>query len=337
MKVVACFQFYLPYLLPRHTDWKGKSLNLTTPPFRISVTPRDSDEPVLAKNDGFSMSMKIVTSSVADSHSRKATTPEDSCCDRLQVAVEGDIERIEMTREDQTRGRFAEAAIESANIFIEHCRVLARQPDMTGLRREVVSGKIEGSQFPYSLWWYDPAAKKWLHGMSAGGAISVLLHNAISWETILKQIEVSINPPLQRALLLDARQRFAREQLREAILAAATAIEVASNLYIDALGADGRPDVMKLLDARKPFAEKRFNSVTQLLSNRSLKTEDAALYELVLRLYRVRNDIAHHGVLVEDEVIVDRTSAIRVVKEFLDAADRAVAWLGELHPKASAS
>lgn len=330
MKIVAVYQFYLPYLLPRHPDWKGKDFSLNSPPFDITVTPRDSNDPVIAKNDVFSMSMRIQTSSIADAHSRKVSTPEDSCCDRIQVAVRGEVESLAQTKDDSVRGRFAEEAIEAANIFIEHCRVLSRQPGMTNLRREVVSDKVQGCQFPYSMWWYDPEAEKWLHGMSAGGSVSALIQNPVSWEALIKQLGESLEPPLQKTLILDARLRFAGEQLREAVLAAATAVEVSSNLYIEAQGAGDNPAVSKILEARMSFADKRLNAVPELLSKRSLKAENKALFDLAERLYRVRNTIAHHGVLVEDEFITDRQSSIRVVKELLDTAEQVVAWLSKL-------
>lgn len=331
MKVIAYFQFYLPYLLPRHDDWKGQSIRFNTSEFEIVISPRGADEPVILENDKFILSMRIETKSVADQHSVKSASAEGECCDRLQVAVVGEVANEAATRDRLLLEKYMAVAIDAANIFIDHCRVLATQPGMTKLSRSIASADISGPQFPYSIWWQDAETRKWLHGTGSGGSVQALIQNPVSWTTINTEIGKSIEPELSKSLILDARQRFYAEDFREAVLAMAMACEVASNLYVERMGATADPETAKVLAAKnKSFADKRFHLAPQHLSSRSLRLEKLATFSRLERLYRVRNGIVHRGVLEEEGTITDRKSEIQVVSDFLSTAEESIHWLSSI-------
>ena len=336
MKVIAHFQFYLPYLLPRHADWKGRSLQLATDDFEITIMPRDPEEPVILENDRFVLSTRLITRSVADIHSSKAKTPEDECCDRLHVAVLGTVIDKSTLKDRSVKDQFLGSAMGGANIFIDHCRILSAQPGMTRLTRTVTSAEITSPQFPYSLWWRNAETGEWYSGTGSGGSSSVLLHNPVSWTDLDKQVAQSIRPDLAKLLVLDARLRFNEESFPEAVLFAAMACEVASNLYIERAGEALRAEAEKILEMKVSFAEKRFHLITSRFSSQSYKDADPAGFRTLERLYRVRNTVVHEGFVAEENHIAGPASEAKAVQTFVDAAQKAVKWMSGLEASTGA-
>lgn len=332
MKVIAHYQFYLPYLLPRHEDWKGQRIELKTPEFQIVIIPRSGEDPVILENDRGILSLRLQTKSVADVHSVRVRTAEDECCDRIHVAVIGDVLTEVSIAEKPVREKFLEAGIDGANIFIDHCRVLSGQPSMKRLSRSIVAEDMASPEFPYSVWWQEADTQKWFSGSGSAGSAQVLLHNSVSWKRIVAELDQSITPDLSKCLMLDARQRFYEEDFREAVLAMAMACEVASNFYIERMGAVADATIEKILGSKASFAKKRFDEIPIGLSSRSFKTDEPKNFASLEALYRLRNTVVHEGVVYDDERITDHKSEIRVLQEHLGAAEAAMRWLEGLQP-----
>jgi len=126
---------------------------------------------------------------------------------------------------------------------------------------------------------------------------------------------------------VDALECVVTLRIRTAIVHLGTACEIASNLYLSRHNKEADPDVKKILRRRISFAEKHFHRLTNLISHKSLRTEDPEIFATIEEMYKLRNIIVHQGGYSGAE-----TSSIKTEQamRFYDAANTAIIWIDNL-------
>jgi hypothetical protein len=108
------------------------------------------------------------------------------------------------------------------------------------------------------------------------------------------------------------------------VLIAAIACEVKVKSVLRARVKDDARDLLELtLENPRDFsfaARALFHEVSKAVIGHSLRDDDRPLYKRVVRLYEVRNDLAHRGV----------TPTIDVAEDCVRAAVQAARWLDQL-------
>jgi len=340
MRVAVQFQFYFPFVLPRGRDWDGQGIAFEAADHIAKVRPRRSDEDLFPGSlDRTLSSMTITLARLSLPTSDTTATVRDICRDRLEVVVEGDVPSIEDARRVDVQGSFELRAIRAANLFLDHLRVAARSPFLTGVQRHF---RVEDGRHyvltPRTEAWFDgetgerlPVFQGDIDGRAASGAVQSPERGGATMEAIRRSLSRDARPDLAESLLLDAEAAVVTLRIREALLAMGTACEVASDRYIESKGARRNQQVRNALHERgRSFAVRRFDSIPTLLSNRSLSRERPSTFDDVERMYRSRNTVAHEGrACCEEsgeqvEVDADRTT------RFLRSARDAVVWIASL-------
>jgi hypothetical protein len=151
-------------------------------------------------------------------------------------------------------------------------------------------------------------------------------------------------PPTHESLFLDASEAHRGSDYKKAILYSAMAAEIAFGSVIDteydrliAAQTDDRLRIIRLsrpagqevykdpiYEKLRPRADFRLliNEVTLYVLRRSLLCENEDLYQRALRLYSTRNELAHSGVLKEDNpdktYSLDLQGSLKSLKTTLD-------------------
>ncbi|HEY9637380.1 MAG TPA: hypothetical protein V6D14_28530 [Coleofasciculaceae cyanobacterium] len=339
MKAIALFQFYFPYVLPRDNDWENQGVAFQFPDILAKVRPRNLEEELFPEDIDKTLStMQLTLSRLSLPVSSVSRTVKDLCLDRIEVRVEGELESQEDVKTSEVQAKYKQIAVRSCNVFINHCRVVSQSPFIVGVEEHF---RFQDERFyivtPHSISWFEgergerlPAYEGDVNATATSGAIPSPERGMISMSMIRLNMSLDIEPNLTNSLLLDAKERIITLRIREAILSIGTACEVAANEYLHRKGKFGDTQVKKILKQKVSFAEKRFHLITDLLDGRSLKLEDGAVFDLVEKAYRTRNNVAHEGRAKFD----DGGSVIEVdaplSNKFFDAAERAVNWLSAL-------
>jgi hypothetical protein len=230
-------------------------------------------------------------------------------------------------------------AIQAANLFLDHCRLIAHSPFVLGIQRHF---RLQDQRFyvltPRTVAWFDgvtgerlPVFDGDVNGQIASGAIPSPERGAATMQAIHTSIRNGPLPDLAKTLILDAEAALVTLRIRETLLAIGTACEVASDRYISRHGATSDPRVRKCLSRRDTsFAVRRYDLIPKLVSGRSFLDEAPDGFADIERAYRARTSVTHDGRSCyreeQSEVVVDPAIAMR----FLLAAQRAIAWLGNL-------
>jgi hypothetical protein len=139
----------------------------------------------------------------------------------------------------------------------------------------------------------------------------------VPFDSLQRSLASGPEPNTADALLVTAEERLTQMLLREAVVALATSVEVASDGFIHHHNA--AQQVEEILRSRDSFAAKRLHRIPHRLIGRSLRADNKVGYDEVETLYRVRNRIAHAGRLQVDDAAD--------VRRFVAAARTAVRWL----------
>ncbi|MFZ3079229.1 MAG: hypothetical protein WA109_06040 [Bellilinea sp.] len=336
MKVIALFQFYFPYVLPRDNSWQNQVVVFHFPELLAKVRPRNLEEDLFPNDiDKTLSSMQYTLSRLSLPVSSVSRAVKDLCHDRIEVGVEGELVSKENVRNPELHASYSQTAIFACNTFINHCRVVTHMPFIVGVEEHY---RLQDSTFyvvtPHSISWLGeecgeplPAYLGERNATASPGAILSPERGMVSMSSIMQNMSVDIEPSLVNSLLLDAKERIITLRIREAVLSIGTACEVAANEYLRRKGKANDRQVKKILTQKISFAEKRFHYITDTLDGRSLKREDESIFDLVEKAYRARNNIAHEGrAEFEDEGEITIVDA-KISNKFLDAAERAVKWL----------
>lgn len=283
--------------------------------------------------------MAITLQRLSLPHASGAVLVHDRCFDRIRVQVDGELSANVGDDDAPVLMPFFDTAIRECNLFLDHCRVAARTPFVTGIERNY---RIEDGRFyvltPYTVALFNtvthqplPIFPNKVNAMCSSGAVRSPETGTASMAAIWQGFREGDPPPVPQSLLIDAEERVRTLRLREAIIAMATACEIASDGYLQRTGRGGDKAVEKLSKTDASFAEKRLHSIPLLLSSRSLKLEAQATFDLAEAMYRTRNNLAHRNALEYRDVnriamAVDQALATRL----LVASEEAVAWLDAL-------
>lgn len=338
MKLVSVMQFYLPYVLPRAPDWEGHGIAAEIQNLLAKVSPRGTNDVLFPSEIDQTLSTIELTLRRVSLPSSAAThTVRDLSHDRMQVSVEGEANFDDASRL-QIEERFKRVGVKAANMFLDHCRVVANVPFIRGVEEQY---RIQdGRRYimnPHTITWFDattgeryPFYEGNVNASASSGAISSPERGSASMAAIVESLRISQNPDLATILLLDASEQLISLRLREAILSLGTACEVASNRYLASKGSMNEAAVGKILNSQQSFAEKRFHLIPLLVSANSLKNTDQRTFDLLEKLYRARNSVAHEAVAE----FKNGSTVVRVdlplATLFLDAARRSVKWITAL-------
>jgi hypothetical protein len=336
MKLTAVIRFYLPYVLPRSSDWDRRSIAFKMKTVVAKVKPRGLGEDLFVDDVDKTLStMTVGLARIAAPQSSVTLRIRDFCFDRIDIFVEGTIE----TAGDAEESRFLEAAVQAANSFL--CRVITSSLFITGVEEHY---RVEDCRryflTPRTITWFDSATgdrfpfyKGGVNSCAMSGAIRSPERGSVTMADLAKSIQRSMEPDIRYSLLVDAEERMVTLRTREAVVALATACEIASNQYLQRTGRSEEDSVEQILRQRMSFAEKRLHRLPLHLTGISLRNVDTPTYDLVEKLYRARNSVAHRGIAEFEEdnstVPVDLPLATR----FLAAARTTIRWLDNLEQR----
>jgi hypothetical protein len=339
VKAIAVFQFYFPYVLPRADDWPTEHIGFQFPNFTVGIHPRSLSEELFPHGiDKTLSSMTLTLARISLPTGMSALTVRDRCHDRIEVRVHGELADSSDAKLEDVQEAFRDVAIRACNAFLNHCRVIARTPFVAGVERHY---RIEDGRFyvltPHTITWFNgedgsflPAYEGDVNGAASSGAVRSPESGSASMSLIQQSFQSGEQPSLPRSLIVDAEEHVRTLRLREAIIALGTSCEVASNEYLTRSGRSADPQTRSILKSRASFAEKRFHLLTNLLSGRSLKSEDFTNFDLIKKTYRTRNNLAHEGKLYFE----DAGNAINVDQQlstrFLAACEVTIAWIESL-------
>lgn len=346
---MVVFQFYLPYLLPRMEDWYPEEylqLRFNIGGHKVIVHPRKPSDPLFPHEIDRELSsqrIEIPPTDILVVDVPQEVIVRDLCYDRLEVVVYGEVSSAAEVEKEETRIEYLNASGQACNHFLDHCRVVTRDPDIKGIKWHYnFSDKTYYFLTPYSMAWCSEengeikeflrdAQGEALYGLSSGSILSPK-RTPVSIASVAASISQELEPRLIISLLVNSKVLIATDNLREGIIVMASACEIASREYIQRKGKETDAEVTRRAGlANTSFAERRYHLVPEYIDNRSLKTEDFNTFDLLEKTYRARNNITHEGKLISVDAltgsfVVDRFHAHR----FWEACERAVDWLDGL-------
>ncbi len=347
MKVVALFQLYLPYFLPRTPEWsEGKyvQFQFEVEGHLVNIHPRRVDEklfPTPMEEQLAQAKCKLEADVVLPVGAPTEISVADRCLDRIEAQVYGEVASPEDCKRSEVTFAYRRCAISACNKFLYHCRVAGRDPDIKGLVWHY-SFDYDWCYFttPHSLIWFDAESKQPLLDSEGhelwkvvAGFVRSPVRLPVEFDLVEQSFDAGDLPDLPAGLLVSAKERLIVEQLHEGIINLASACEIASTRYIERKGMSGDLQVKAILAAKNhSFAERRFHQVTSHVDGRSLKTEDANAFSLLEKAYLTRNKLVHTGELVYKDpashmmITVTRVMAI----DFFRGCERAVEWINKL-------
>lgn len=338
MKVASRHQIYLEYLLPRDDTWTTLDAGVqidTDAGFRAILRPRGDREDLYPEDIDRTLStlgLKLSPLGVLDAEINLRVA--DRVMDRVEVTLtlqlDDGCDWAEET--DRAVGRAAEIT----DGFLAHCRVAARSPFVRPLAR---GWRQQDRRFyvmaPNTVAWFDAGTGEplpVLNGVNArasSGAVLSPVTGTVSTALLSKSLQSGQEPPVVESLLVDAQANVNGNELREAVLALASALEVASNLHMNRSGAKGTQAVKDALGrSRISFAERRFHLLTTALEGRSLADDDPGTFADVEVTYRARNALMHDGRFGTDLATLRGEDRAQRIQELIASAYRVVAWLG---------
>ena len=348
MKIAVLFQIYLPYILPRTPDWYAApylQLMFKIGGHDVSVHPRRPDEQLFPNKLDQALAGEVLTHPplappVSDSPTSVAV--KDLCYDRLEVVVFGELASADDVLKEEVRWEYIHAAAQASNQFLAHCRVAARDADIRGVEFHFsFSQKAYFLIPPYSFVWCsekdgqleavltDSSGAR-LEGYSCG-SVAIPHRRPVSIAEVSASLTAGREPDLPTSLLVSAQGHIETEGLREGVIALASACEVAGEEYLRRKGAVGDRQIARILKGNDSFAAKRFHLIPMHVQGRSLQTDDAATFDLIEKMYKTRNTLAHEGQLAyrgPGRVLVPVERPL--VNEFWRACEKALDWVAAL-------
>jgi hypothetical protein len=346
MKVVALFQIYFPYFLPRTSEWSAAEnlqFQFEVNGHRVNVHPRKQDEELFPRpidKELAESSLDVTSDYIVPVGAPAKILVRDLCYDRIEAHVYGEVGSPKECMTQDVVWKFLALAVSGCNDFIYHCRVAGRDPAIKGLfwQRSFDERAYYFSN-PYSVTWYNEADGQPLYGddgrlmHAASSSVRSPQRKPVELAAIDQSIRLGVQPNLTTSLLINAEERLMVDQPREAIIDLASACEIAATRYIDRKGMGADPQVERILAAKRQhsFAERNYHLVPTHIDSRSLKTDDSDAFEQVEKAYRTRNKLAHAGELVYREDSGTMVSVTRdVAIKFYEGCKRAVEWIEKL-------
>lgn len=347
MKVVALFQIYLPYFLPRTPEWseaENFQFQFEVEGHLVNVHPRRADEelfPTPMEEQLAQAKCKLEPDVVLPVDAPTEIPIDDRCFDRIEAQVYGKVASPEDCKSAEVTSAYRRCAISACNKFLYHCRVAGRDPDIKGLVWHY-SFDHDWCYFttPHSLIWFDEESKQPLlddEGQELWAVVAGFVRSPVrlpvEFDLVKQSFDAGDQPDLPVGLLVSAKERLMVEQLHEGIINLASACEIASTRYIERKGRNSNPQVKAILAAKnRSFAERRFHQVTSHIDGRSLKADDPDAFSLLEKAYLTRNKLVHSGELAYKDptshTMITVTRAMSI--DFFRGCERAVEWISKL-------
>jgi hypothetical protein len=346
MKVLALFQIYLPYFLPRTNEWSaGRYFQhfFDVEGQRVNVHPRKVDEELfpnpIDKELG-KLKLQIQSDFIVPSDAPSTIALRDRCFDRIEAQVLGEVVNKDVCRQPEVAFAYRRSAISACNKFLYHCRVVGRDGEIGGL---IWHYSFDHNRcyfsYPHTLIWFNAESKELLRDaegkplwVAQAGAIRSPVRIPIELSLVNASLSASQEPKLPIALLVSAKEKLMLEQLQEGIVCLASACEIASTQFIQRKGLTNDPTVDRILRQRKSFAEKQFDEITQFAVGRSLRVENGSAFALLKNTYKTRNNVVHNGELKyydnisSQEVLVTRS----MINDYFQSCEVAIDWIEAL-------
>ncbi|MCQ4043056.1 hypothetical protein ACFOSC_13495 [Streptantibioticus rubrisoli] len=338
MRIAAVMQYYFDAQLPRDPSWASwGGLNLQAPAFSAEVRAWEPSTQPLFPNE-IDNSLAGTSLSIVPLGMRGGAitrTVADTVVDRIQVVLRweqdlapGDAPHIDFDLA-QDRG------VDAANVLVEHLRSAGRVAWMPRVRR---AWRPDDGRFyllsPWTATFLDADTEAGLpifagvNAQFSTGAVRSPGTGAVPVSELTASLQAGAEPPLHNVLLVDAETAVQSLALREAILAMASACEVAAHTYIATRVGGGAESYMGSLSGS--FAAKYYEQAPSGLSGRSLRSDDPSAFSLIEEMYRERNKLVHTGRTTARLADLDSRERQRTVYAFLGAAGRAVDWITSL-------
>jgi hypothetical protein len=346
MKVLALFQIYLPYFLPRTEEWSAAPYLqhfFDVEGQRVNVHPRKGHEELFPNPIDKQLSeleIKIQSDFIVPSDAPSAISMRDRCFDRIEAQVFGEIASRDECGNPEVTFAYRRSAISAINKFLYHCRVAGRDGEIGGL---VWHYSFEHDRcyfpFPHTLIWFDAESKDVLRDdegnefwVAQSGAVRSPFRMPIELSDVNASLCGNREPSLPLALLVSAKERLMLEQSHEGIVNLASACEVASTRFIERKGLSSDTTVRQMLRQHTSFAQRRYHDITLHVVGRSFKTDDFGAFTLLENAYKTRNSVVHAGELkFHDSASSQITVATRsIINNFYRGCEAAVDWIENL-------
>jgi hypothetical protein len=347
MKVVALFQIYLPYFLPRTPEWSEAryfQFHFDVEGHLVNIHPKRADEKLFPSPIDENLSegiIKVESESIIPIGAPTEIPLRYRIFDRIEAQVYGEVASRDDCLNSDLAFAYRRRAISGCDRFLYLCRLAGRDPDVTGLTWQY-SFEDDQCYFepPHSLIWFDADTKEPLRNAEgqdlwtvSGGSVRSPIRSPLEFGLLTKIFESGNEQHLPIRLLVSAKGRLVADQLHEGIVNLASACEIASTQYVVRKGMDGDPQVKNILGTKKhSFAERRFHQLTLHVDNRSLKIEDADAFDLLEKAYRTRNSVAHNGEMAYKDPSSGMTVPVTrsMANSFFSACERAIDWVESL-------
>lgn len=346
MKVVAIFQFYLPYFLPRTSAWSDAPYLQDTFEVEghiVNVHPRKVEErlfPSDIDNELRDLKIKVEYDFAAPIDAPIEISLRDRCFDRLEAQVFGEVDGFEDCLKPEVTFAYRRLALSACNSFLYHCRLAGRDPEIEGLDWHY---SFDDDRcyftFPHSLVWFDAQTKQRLRDdkghplwTAQPGSMRTPIRLPVELSALQQSFLVNREPNLPIALLVSAKKHLQSDHLHEGIVNLASACEIAFTRYIEGKGLTGSARVTAVLNSRGlSFAKKRYHKATLQISRRSLQADNPVAFDHLENAYKTRNSVVHGGELSYKDpsgikVLVKRSTA----NDFYLGCERAIDWIENL-------
>lgn len=310
------------------------------PEFTARVSPRATNAPLYPEDidktlSSLTLNIDVFTDGDITSNSHKVS---ERIFDRLQVIILKDEQDLSTLQSPKAQEIYNNQAIRAGNVFLDHCRIITGYPFISRIEQSYNSNSgLFGLVTPHTVTWFNsenndrlPVYEGGVNGHCSSGELRAPVTGNISMRSVEESLQSSPDPDICKLLIVDAKEYLATLRIREALVAIASACEIASTRYIDKASDKDRSKVDTIESKRNTFAEKRFHLIPSEVSGRSLQLEDKATYLDIKNAYKARNKVAHEGraYFMADgtEVLVD----VIMCYAFINSAKKGIDWINAL-------
>lgn len=341
--MLACvIQVYFDQFLPTDDSWPER-FGFETDLFRVVVAPRRRGDDLFPEDIDRTMStMGFTLTPVSAPGGQLATRVGEQVVDRIGVTVIDDSRTPgPMSLSDADVDEMFDTALDVAAGVIAHCRVIAASPWVRGVRREYrPQDQRLYTLNPHTMTWFAgsdaaaldplPVYEGSINASASSGAVRSPETHRVPFGQLSESLNVhGRNPDVARELLVTAEERLIQLQLREAVVAIASALEIASEAFVDRHRTTDLKDIRQ--DRSLSFAMRQYAEIPNRIAGRSLATDEPDTFRHIEAVYRARNNVAHAGTLEYREADGSTTPVDRhAARMFLTAARAATTWLDRL-------
>jgi hypothetical protein len=338
MRIQACYNFYLDFMLPRidNTDPIGVQTQIDHCDARIFT--RGEGEPLFPTDVDRTLSSAMVRlTPIARPEISISWEAGSRILDRISVILEWD-QSTSPVEEDLITEKYLERALVAANAILDHIRVSSDLFEIKKISRswDPIKSKIEITA-PYTQSCFDADSGDGINvfdDLNSAGACQGIRVGPVpvtSMATLSRTMTGEGPPPLHLSLLLDAKEALSTVSLREAILFMASACEVRARLFAETQSVASKTRVNNIFsDKSASFATKYFDRLPYEVCARSLRADSPSVFRLIDEAYSERNKLIHTGQLSRQFNDNDQHAKLQQATEWHTSATAAINWMDSL-------